>query len=583
MSTSRHPGTELCQIPFDLVIRSGTLIDGSGGPARNADVAVRNGKIVQIGEVAGRGREEIDATGQIVTPGFVDIHTHYDGQVTWESRLTPSSNHGVTTVVTGNCGVGFAPCRPRQRDTLVKVMEGVEDIPEVVMTEGIPWNWETFPEYLDSLSGRRYDIDFATQVPHSAVRVYVMDGSDGKPDASQLREMTEIVRNSIRAGAFGVSSSQHGGHRTVEGKPAPSVLAAVDELFALALGLKEADRGVFQIITDGFSAGSEATSQMDLIRRIAEISGRPVSYSLLQRAPFLDLPDAMLALNRKAQADGLPIKAQVFPRPVGLLFGLGLSFHPFRFHPSYMEIHHLPLDQRVAVMRDPDRRRTILSEKPVHTNPGFVQIVSDFEGAFPLGDPPDYEPTPDQALGARAHRLGIAPAEFAYDLLLEKEGTAILLAPSANYAQGDLEAVRRMMIDDNSLIALGDGGAHYGMICDSSYPTTLLSYWTRDRPEGRVPLEWAVHRLSRRNALAIGLHDRGLLAEGMKADINVIDYAKLTLGAPTPVHDLPAGGRRIVQSARGYTATLVSGEITYRNGDATGSLPGRLLRSSEFA
>ncbi|MGQ7937565.1 hypothetical protein [Paraburkholderia sp. D1E] len=377
--------------------------------------------------------------------------------------------------MTGNGGVGFAPCRPTQRDTLIKVMEGVEDIPEVVMTAAIPWNWETFPEYLDSLSNRRYDIDFATQVPHSAVRVYAMDGRDGHPSASeQLREMTRIVRDSMRAGAFGVSSSQHAGHRTVEGELAPSVRAAVDELYALAQGLKEADRGVFQIITDGFGGGSDAETQMNLIRRLAEISGRPVSYSLVEKSVTIGPPDAMLALNRKAREDGLPIMAQVFPRPVGLLFGLDLSFHPFRFHPSYVKIHALPLKQRVAAMRDPERRRAILAEQPVHTNPVFIAIVSSFEEAFALGESPDYEPAPDQALGARARRLG------------------------------------------------------------------------------------------------------------MKADINVIDYVNFELGAPRPVHDLPAGGRRIVQSAQGYTATLVRGEITYRNGVPGGALPGRLLRSCAF-
>ncbi|KAF1039985.1 MAG: N-acyl-D-aspartate deacylase [Burkholderia lata] len=568
---------------FDVVIRSGTIVDGSGGPSYVADLAIRDGKIVRIGRIAERGVEEIDATGQIVTPGFVDIHTHYDGQVTWETRLSPSSNHGVTTVLTGNCGVGFAPCRSTQRDTLVKVMEGVEDIPEIVMTEGIPWNWETFPEYLDTLKARRYDIDFATQVPHSAIRVYVMNDGDGPPDAAQLRQMTEIVRDAIRAGAFGVSSSQHAGHRTVEGDLAPSVKAATDELFALAEGLKEADGGVFQVITDGYSAKSDAAKQMALIRRIAEISGRPVSYSLLQKDHCVDLPEAMLALNRHAQADGLPIRAQVFPRPVGLMFGLGLSFHPFRFRPSYEAIHALPLDQRVAAMRDPARRQAILSETPAHPNPVFANIVKDFEDSFVLGDPPNYEPTPDQSIRAQARRTGTPPAELVYDLLLECDGTAILLAPSSNYSEGDLEAVRRMMVDDNTLLALGDGGAHYGMICDSSYPTTVLSYWTRDRPEGRVSLEWAVNKLSRRNALAIGLTDRGLLAEGMKADINVIDYANLTLHAPHPVHDLPAGGRRLVQSADGYTATLVNGVITYRDGQPTGALPGRLLRSGDYA
>jgi N-acyl-D-aspartate/D-glutamate deacylase len=571
---------------FDVVIRSGTVVDGSGAAPRIADVAIAGGKIARIGTVEERGREEIDAAGLLVTPGFVDIHTHYDGQVTWENRLMPSSNHGVTTVVTGNCGVGFAPCKPDQRETLIRVMEGVEDIPEIVMTAGIPWNWETFPEYLDSLQDRQFDIDFAAHVPHSAIRVYVMGerGEHREPATpAELRKMTEIVRDAVRAGAIGVSSSQHLGHRTVEGELAPSIGAAHAEVLALAQGLREAEGGVFQIITDGFYGGSDAPAQMALLRQIAETSGRPLSYSLLQKAPYLRLHEELLDLTRQAQADGLPIKAQIFPRPVGLLFGLGLSLHPFRFHPSYQEIHDLPLPQRVAALRDPARRKAILAEQPVHTNPIFIVLVSNYENGFALGDPPNYEPDPDMTLAARAARLGVSVAELAYDLLLENEGNALLLNPASNFAEGNLDAVRRMLVDDHSLVALGDGGAHYGMICDSSYPTSMLAYWTRDRKAGKVPLEWAVHRLTRNNALAVGLTDRGLIAEGMKADINVIDYQKLRLHAPRPVFDLPAGGRRLTQTADGYRATLVNGRVTYRDGVATEELPGRLVRCQRAA
>lgn len=566
---------------FDLVIRSGNVIDGTGAQAREADVGVLGGKIACIGDIAGRGREEIDATGQIVTPGFVDIHTHYDGQVTWETRLAPSSGHGVTTAIMGNCGVGFAPCRPEHRDTLIRVMEGVEDIPEAIMTTGLPWNWETFPQYLDTLERRRYDIDFAAQVPHSAVRVYVMGerGEHREPATpSDLRQMTEIVKNAVSGGAIGVSTSQHLGHRTVKGEPAPSIGAALDELLALAQGLREANAGVFQIVTDGFFAKSTAENEMRVIREIARAAGRPVSFSLLQKNHHPEFPEGMLELTRKAQAEGLPIKAQVFPRPVGVLMGLELSLHPFRYHPSYQAIHHLPLPQRVAEMRRPERRKAILAESPAHPNPVYLRLISEYVGAFPLGDPPHYEPDPSQTVRGLAASAGVTTAEIAYDKLLENDGNALLLSPASNFSEGNLEAVHKMITDDNSLIALGDGGAHYGMICDSSFPTTLLTYWTRERPTGRVPLEWAVNRLTHRNAAAVGLNDRGVIAEGMKADINVIDYDRLKLHLPKLSYDLPAGGRRLTQAAEGYTATVVNGSVTYRNGVATGQLPGRLVR-----
>ncbi|MFT3814914.1 MAG: amidohydrolase family protein [Acidovorax sp.] len=571
---------------FDIVIRNGTVVDGSGGPARQADVAIANGKIAKVGQVPERGKEEIDATGQLVTPGFVDIHTHYDGQVTWEHTLKPSSNHGVTTVVTGNCGVGFAPCKPEQRDTLVRVMEGVEDVPEIVMTEGLPWNWETFPEYLDSLEQREYDIDFGTQIPHSAIRVYVM-GERGEHHApateQELRQMTGIVREAVEAGALGVSSSHHLGHRTVAGELAPSVGSASEEVLALARGLREAGKGVFQMITDGYYGGSDAGAQMDLLRSIAETAGRPVSYSLLQKAPYLRLHEDMLALMRQVRAQGLDIQGQVFPRPVGLLFGLTLSFHPFRFHPSYAALHDLPLAQRVAEMRKPEVRAAILSEKPEHTNPIFVTIVSGYENAFSLGDPLNYEPAPEDLLHARAKAMGVSTAELAYDLLLENEGNAVLMSPSSNFAEGNFDAIEQMLFDENTLIALGDGGAHYGMICDSSYPTTVLTHWVRDRQGRRMPLEQAVHRLSRKNALAVGLADRGLIAEGLKADVNVIDFDRLRLHPPQPVFDLPGGGRRLMQKSDGYAATIVSGRVTYRDGVPTGARPGRLVRNRSAA
>ncbi|WP_262408092.1 N-acyl-D-amino-acid deacylase family protein [Sphingopyxis sp. OPL5] len=571
---------------FDIVIRGGLVIDGSGSAPYEADVAVQDGKICAVGTIEGTGEEEIDARGRIVTPGFIDIHTHYDGQVTWEDTLAPSSNHGVTTVVMGNCGVGFAPCKPENRDMLVRVMEGVEDIPEVVMVEGLPWNWESFPEYLDALEARRADIDFAAQIPHAPVRIHVMGqrGADREPPSDEdLSEMTRIVAEGVRAGAFGVTTSRSLAHRTASGDLAPTVTSEEKEYRALAEGLRVAGSGVFQLIP-GAQEGKDPAEEMAMLRRLSEIAGRPLSFSLLNTVQHPDNMEATLGLLSETTGDGLPIRAQVFPRAVGILYGLDLSFHPFRFHPSYRKIEALSLAERVAAMRDPAMRARLLAEKAEHSNPTFLYLAGQTAQLFPLGDPPDYEPLPEYSIGARAEALGMSPEELAYDLLLEQEGHATLMLPAANYVGGSLEPVRSMLEHPDTLVALGDGGAHYGMICDSSYPTTLLAYWTRDRSRGpRLPLPWAVKALTNNNAVALGLKDRGLIAAGMKADINVIDYDGLRLHAPTAVHDLPAGGRRLVQRADGYDATIVSGVITRRRGERTGALPGRLVRNKAAA
>jgi len=570
---------------FDLVIRGGLIVDGGGGEPFAGDVAVKDGKIAALGKVDGQGAEEIVATDQVVTPGFVDIHTHYDGQVTWESRLSPSSGHGVTTVVMGNCGVGFAPCKPDQHDMLVRVMEGVEDIPEVVMTEGLPWNWETFPEYLDALDQRRTDIDFAAQLPHSAVRVFVMGerGAAREPASEQdLAAMRQIVGEAVNAGALGVTTSQSHGHRTVDGDWAPSVNAEHAELLALAQGLADAGAGVFQLIPNS-QYGGDPADEMALFRRIVETSGRPLSFSLLEKKYQPDLPDKMLALVAQANDDGLPIRAQVFPRPIGMLFGLELSFQPFRFHPSFKAIEYLPLAEKVARLRDPAFRAKLLSEKPETTNPLYMTLASDVDDLYPMGDPPNYEPDAADRLGVRAAREGVTAGALALDAMLENEGRGVLMMPSSNYVSGNLEAVRRMITDPNSLIALGDGGAHYSLICDSSFPTFVLTHWTRDRSHGRLPLPWAIRKLSHETANAVGLNDRGLLRAGYKADINVIDIDALRLHAPRIAYDLPANGRRLTQRADGFTATIVSGVVTYRNGEPSGALPGRLVRGGRAA
>ncbi|ATE66411.1 amidohydrolase [Rhizorhabdus dicambivorans] len=569
------------QCRHDLVIRGGTIADGSGGALFEADVAVQGGRIVEIGRVAGTGAEEIDAKGLLVTPGFVDIHTHYDGQITWEDRLASSSLHGVTTILAGNCGVGFAPCRPDHRDLLVKVMEGVEDIPEIVMTEGLPWNWESFPEYLDSLESRRSDIDFAVQVPHSAVRVFVMGkrGADLEPPThDDLAQMRRIVTEGIRAGALGVSTSRCLSHRTRAGALAPSVLTEEEELIALAHGLRDAGAGVFQIIPRTAADDTDPVQEMAMMRRLMVASGRPLSFTLLHKSERPQQLNIILGELEAIRAEGLPMLAQVCPRPLGVLFGLDLSFHPFRFRPSYAAIEHLPLAERVAAMRDPALRARLLAERPEHSNPAFVRITGAIDTLCELGDPPNYEPGPEDTLAARARTMGISAAELAYDILISDGGTKLLLWPAANYVGHSLDEVRPLLTRNDTLIALGDGGAHYGMICDSSYTTTLLAYWTRDRGRDLIALPQAVKSLSHDTARAVGLSDRGRIAVGLRGDLNLIDYDRLGLQLPYIRRDLPAGGRRLHQGATGYRATIVNGVPAYRDGAATGALPGRLIR-----
>lgn len=568
---------------LDLVIRKGTIADGTGGALFEGDVGVRDGMIVEIGRVISRGREEVDARGLLVTPGFVDIHTHYDGQITWEDRLAPSSEHGVTTVLTGNCGVGFAPCRAEDRALLVKLMEGVEDIPEVVMDEGLPWNWRSFPDYLEALDRREADIDFATQVPHSAIRVFAMGkrGAEREPPTlADLQSMRWLVAEGIRAGALGVSSSRCLSHRTRSGELAPSVLTEEDELAALAKGLRDAGAGVFQIIPRTAADDADPVEEMAMLERLMKVAGRPLSFTLLHKAERPHQLGIILGELERIRAAGGQMKAQIYPRPLGVMFGLDLSFHPFRFRPSYAEIAHLPLAERVRAMRDPGLRARLLAEEPVHSNPTFVRITNMIDTLCQLGDPPNYEPRPEATLGARAAAMGIAPAELAYDLLLQDEGREILFWPAANFVDNSLDPVAGLLRRDDTLVALGDGGAHYGMICDSSYPTTLLSYWTRDRAEGRIDVARAVRALSRDPAEAVGLGDRGRIAPGYRADLNLIDYDRLQLHRPFVKHDLPAAGRRLHQQASGYVATFVAGVPIARDGIPTGARPGRLIRGA---
>ncbi|ONH29480.1 N-acyl-D-amino-acid deacylase family protein [Pseudofrankia asymbiotica] len=567
---------------FDQVIRHGTIADGSGADLFEGDIAVADGRIVAVGRVDGTGREEIDAQGRLVTPGFVDIHTHYDGQVTWEHRLSPSSGHGVTTAVMGNCGVGFAPCRPENRALLVKVLEGVEDIPEIVMAEGLPWTWESFPEYLSVLAGRAADVDFAAQVPHAAVRVHVMGRRGADREAAtpgELDEMTRIVAEAVTAGAFGVTTSRSIGHRTPEGDLAPTVGVEEAELHALARGLRRAGAGVLQLIAT--QGEHDPRAEVALFRRLTVTSGGPLSFTLINTQGFPEYAGLYLEALSAENRDGLPeIRGQVFPRPVGVVLGLDLSFHPFVFNPSYLEIADLPLARRVDAMRDPARRARILSERSGHPNPVFRFFAGQDANLYVMAEVPDYEPTPDTSVGALAAARGVSPREMIYDLMVDSDGLAAFLLPAGNYAGDSLEPVRLLMENAHTIIGLGDGGAHYGTISDGSYPTTLLAHWTRDRTRGpKIPLPAAVRMLTRPNAEAVGLRDRGLLAPGLKADLNIIDYDALTLHRPVAVRDLPSGGRRLVQKADGYALTMVSGVVTCRDGEPTGALPGRLVRN----
>ncbi len=561
----------------DLVIRSGTLFDGTGAAGATADVAITGGLISEVGKVAGRGAREIDAAGAIVTPGFVDIHTHYDGQATWSNRLSPSSHHGVTSVVMGNCGVGFAPVRPTDHELLVELMEGVEDIPGAVLHEGVPWAWETFPEYLDYLAERSFDMDIGAQLPHGALRVYVMGqrGADREPaTAEDIAEMRRLTTDAIKAGALGFSSSRTLNHRSSTGAPTPSLQAELDELLGIAAGLKDAGTGVFEMISDF----GDIDEEFAMLRQMVIASGRPMSISLAQGLN----PDGwrkLLGMIEEASDSGLTMRGQVAPRPIGIVLGLTTSLNPFTTRPSYMEVAELPLAERLEALRDPARKARILNEPVSHGFQRLFKSMQDGNKLWVLGDPPDYEPAPEDSVAGRAQREGRAAWDLAYDLLLENEGKQILYTPFANYADNNLDCCRDMILHKDTVMGLGDGGAHVGIICDASFVTTLLTHWGRDRSRGeKIDLATLVKSQSFDTARAVGLSDRGIVSVGKKADLNVIDYDNLRVTTPEIVHDLPAGGARLQQKAHGYLATVVSGEITYENGIPTDALPGRLIR-----
>jgi N-acyl-D-amino-acid deacylase len=576
----------------DLLIRGGTLVDGTGSAAREADVAISDGRISAVGRDLGAARETLDARGKLVLPGFVDIHTHYDGQATWDSLLSPSCWHGVTTIVMGNCGVGFAPVRPGDENFLIALMEGVEDIPGTALSAGMKWGWETFPEYLDALEQIPHVVDLGTQVPHGAVRAYVMGARGAKNEPatpSDIAAMAAIVRAGIEAGALGFSTSRTLVHRAIDGEPVPGTFAAEDELFGIGRVLGELGQGLFELAPAGVMGEDLSAPEREVawMSKLSAEIGRPVSFALSQHDADKDQFRAILERCGAANAAGAQLTPQVGSRPTMLLIG-HQTFNPFTYKPTYLALADLPLAERVAKLRDPEIKRRILGEQSVAQDPRIAGVVSMIENGmskiFPLGDPPNYEPGPEASIAAEAARTGRDPREVLYDRMLELDGRQLLMLAILSYSDGDLEALREMLEHPTSAFGLGDGGAHCGAICDASMTTFLLTHWVRDRSRGpKLPIERVVRKMTRDTAWLYGLRDRGVVAPGMKADLNVIDWSRLELALPELVHDLPAGARRLVQRARGYEATLVSGIVTMREGEHTGALPGRLIRGARAA
>ena len=571
----------------DLIIKGGTVVDGTGADARTADIAVDSGRITDVGQVEGGATQVIDADGLLVTPGWVDVHTHYDGQATWDSELAPSSWHGVTTLVMGNCGVGFAPALPDRHDWLIGLMEGVEDIPGTALAEGIEWEWETFPQYLDALEKRRWTVDVGTQVPHGAVRAYVMGDRGARNEAATAEDidaMRAIVLEALQAGALGFSTSRTIGHRAIDGEVVPGTYAAEDELFGIGSALGEARTGVFELAPLG-AAGEEpegVMGEVDWMRRLSAAIDRPVSFALLQVDAAPDLWRTQLDESLEACAEGAQLFPQVAGRPTGLLTGHHATYCLFADIPAYRELRarHLSPAEFSEALADPEVRRAIVSWTP--GSPGEADSMARaYARTFVLGDPPDYEPGPERSLAGLAAARGVTPLEVAYDEMAKDGGTGLLYLPILNYATGDLDHVHQMLLHPQGLLGLSDGGAHTGTICDGSMPTFMLTHWTRDRTRGdTLPLEYVVRKQTRDTARLYGMSDRGTIEPGALADFNLIDYDGLSLGAPFVRTDLPAGGRRLLQEATGYVATIKQGTLTFDHGEPTGELPGRLLRGA---
>jgi N-acyl-D-amino-acid deacylase len=579
---------------YDVKITNGTIVDGTGDARFVGDVAVKDGAIAEVSRspLPGEAAETIDATGLLVTPGFVDVHTHYDGQATWDPLLEPSSGHGVTTVVAGNCGVGFAPVRPGDEKWLISLMEGVEDIPGTALTEGIDWSWETFPEYLDALDRRRFGIDVGVQVSHGAVRAYAMGerGAANEPATpDEIAAMAAIVQDAVEAGALGFSTSRTLGHRAMDGRPVPGTFAAEDELFALGRAMRRAGGGVFELAPLGASGEDLLAPQQEMawMRRLSEELDLPVSFTLLQIDAAPDAWRGLMDESLRALDAGARVVPQVAARPFGMLLGFPTR-HGFSGRPTYRELAaRLSPDELLVELAKPAVRAQILAEPDVEPDPtvlfdGMFQLVQgSLDRLYALGDPPVYEPTPDRTIAAMAEEAGIEPITMLYDVMLEYGAQHLLMLPFFNYAERNHDAIREMLLHPAAVSGLSDGGAHCGLICDASIPTFVLTHWARDRTRGdTLPLEYLVKKQTSDTAALFGLGDRGVLAPGKKADVNVVDFEHLSLSMPRLAHDLPAGGGRLLQDAHGYVATMVGGEVTRRHGLDTGARPGRLLRGA---
>ncbi|MAI79037.1 MAG: amidohydrolase [Deltaproteobacteria bacterium] len=579
---------------YDLVIRGGTVVDGTGAPARRADVAVQGDRIVAVGQDLGAGDQEIDASGLLVTPGWVDIHSHYDGQATWDPYLTPSSWNGVTTVMMGNCGVGFAPVKPDERDFLIRLMEGVEDIPGSALSLGIQWDWESFPEYMDALERRSLVMDVGVQVPHGPVRAFVMGDRGARNEdatAEDVDAMAAIVKEGLRAGAFGFTSSRTLFHKAKDGDCVPGTFAPVEELLGICRSMGEVGHGSFAVASGALLGGTTSMeggipseeTELASLYRIAKETGRPVTYACVQNSHDPDQWRRCLKVSEEAAGEGVSLIPQVQARPAGLLLGIDGTMHPFNLCPTFQPYADLTPEARLAELAKPEVRAAILADSADYSGvaPSVRGINEAYGSMFRLGDPPDYEPKADQSLAAMAEREGRHPKELAYDALLEGD---YLYLPAMNYVEGDMEVTREMMEHELALFGLNDGGAHCGFICDASTVTFLLTHWVRDRKRGdTLPLEWIVERQTRATAEFYGLHDRGVVAPGMLADLNVIDFEGLQLHKPKMVFDLPGNERRLLQDVDGYRFTIKSGQVTFKDGEATGALPGGLVRGPQTA
>ncbi len=579
---------------YDLIIRNGTIVDGTGAAAFVGDIAVDGDRIVQVGKVAGSARREIDASGQIVTPGWVDIHTHYDGQATWDAVLAPSSWHGVTTAIMGNCGVGFAPVRPDAHNFLIELMEGVEDIPGVALHEGIDWTWETFPEYLDVLEAKPRAIDVGTHVPHAPIRAYVLGdrcNTDYQPNAAEIAEMAALVREGVEAGALGFSTSRTLLHKDLKGVHMPGTFAGSDEMLALGMSMKGLRHGVFEMVSDHLGDDDE----WKWVKGFAEQTGLPVTLVATSAAAYEG--NKMYNIAEESRAEGMDIRPQIAGRPTGILHGLTSNFHVFIASPTFKtKIEPLPLAERLAVMAMPDIRAAILSEDSPLIRAALGTTASDAALAtslgsgsllwriFPLGEKPNYEPDREQSVAGMAEAAGLSPLEMMYDLLLRDGGRELFYQPLGGYLTYNFDFFRKNMQHPNVLFGLSDGGAHCGVIADAGMPTFILTYWGRDRVKGeQFPLEFLVRKLTSDTAQAYGLNDRGQLKPGLLADLNVIDFEALRLFRPEAITDLPAGGKRLVQRTEGYRYTVKSGQVTFEDGKHTGALPGGLVRGGREA